>query len=191
MAWTLDKAHSQFGFAVRHMMISTVRGQFREFDANLQIDDKDLTHSYLVGTVKTASVDTQDPNRDAHLRSPDFFDVEKYPVMTYKSTRIEKVGEDHYRVTGDLTIKDTTRPVTFDVHEEGRGKDPWGKQHIGFSGQATINRREFGLNWNVALEAGGWLVHEQVRIEINLEVVESQEAAAQVAAAESKQTTKA
>ncbi len=191
MAWILDRAHSQIGFAVRHMMISTVRGQFRDFDAQLEIDDKDLTHSYLEGSVKTASVDTQDPNRDAHLRSPDFFDVEKYPVMMFKSTHIAKMGEDHYHVVGDLTIKNVMRRVTFDVHEEGRGKDPWGKQHIGFSGQASINRHEFGLNWNVALEAGGWLVHEQVRIEINLEVVESPEAAAQVAAVESQDSVKA
>ncbi len=185
MAWTLDKAHSQIGFAVKHMMISTVRGQFKDFDAKLDIDDKDLTHSYLEGTVKTTSVDTQDARRDDHLRSPDFFDVAKFPTMSFNSTRIEKTGEDHYRVIGNLTIKDVTREVTFDVTEEGRGKDPWGKMHIGFSGQVAINRREFGLNWNVALEAGGWLVHEQVRIVIDLEVVESAQAAETSAAAES------
>jgi polyisoprenoid-binding protein YceI len=178
MAWTLDKAHSQIGFAVKHMMISTVRGQFKDFDAKLEIDDKDLTHSYIDGWVKTASVDTQDTRRDDHLRSPDFFDTDKYSTMTFKSTRIEKKDEDRYHVTGNLTIKEVTREVTFDVTEEGRGKDPWGKQHIGFSGQLAINRHDFGLNWNVALEAGGWLVHEQVKVIVDLEVVESQEAPA-------------
>jgi polyisoprenoid-binding protein YceI len=189
MAWTLDKAHSQIGFAVKHMMISTVRGQFKNFDADLEIDDRDLTHSHIDGWVKTASVDTQDTRRDEHLRSPDFFEVDKYPTMTFMSTRIEKKGEDCYHVTGKLTIKEVTRDVTFDVTEEGRGKDPWGKQHIGFSGQLAINRHDFGLNWNVALEAGGWLVHEQVKVLVDLEVVESQEAAAAVTAAEKVQVS--
>ena len=188
MAWALDKAHSQIGFAVRHMMISTVRGRFKDFEAKLDIDDSDLTHSYLEGTVKTASIETEDVNRDAHLRSPDFFEADKYPTMTFKSTRIEKVGDDHYHVVGDLTIKDVTRQITFDTREEGRGKDPWGKQHIGFSAQASINRRDYGLNWNVVLETGGWLVHEQVRIEISLEVAEVQETPAAAATAEPKET---
>ena len=185
MAWTIDKSHSQIGFAVKHMMISTVRGQFKDFDAQLEIDDNDLTHSYLDGAVKTVSVDTQDERRDGHLRSADFFDAEKYPVMKFVSTRIEKKGEDQYHVTGDLTIKDVTREATFNVTEEGRGKDPWGGQRIGFSGQLTVNRKDFGLNWNVALEAGGWLVQDQVKITIDLEVVQAAQPVPQSEAAKS------
>jgi polyisoprenoid-binding protein YceI len=172
MAWTIDKAHSRIGFSVKHMMISTVHGQFKEFDGKVEINDNDLTHSHLEGAVQAASVDTQDEKRDAHLRSADFFDAEKYPTLSFASTRIEKKGEDRYHVTGNLKIKDVTREVTFDVTEEGRGKDPWGGQRIGFSGQLALNRKDFGLNWNVALEAGGWLVHEQVKIDIDLEVVQ-------------------
>jgi polyisoprenoid-binding protein YceI len=183
MAWTIDKSHSRIGFSVKHMMISTVHGQFKDFDGKVDINDSDLTHSHLEGSVQAASVDTQDQNRDAHLRSADFFDAEKYPTLSFVSTRIAKKGEDQYHVTGNLTVKDVTREVTFDVTEEGRGKDPWGGQRIGFTGQLALNRKDFGLTWNVALEAGGWLVHEQVKINIDLEVVQ----AAQPAPAETAQ----
>jgi polyisoprenoid-binding protein YceI len=155
------------------MMISTVHGQFKDFDGKAEIDDTDLTHSYLEGTVQVASVDTQDQNRDAHLKSADFFDAEKFPAMTFVSTRITKKGEDLYDVTGNLTIKGVTHEVTFAVTEEGRGKDPWGGQRIGFTGQLALNRKDFGLSWNVALETGGWLVHEQVKVSIDLEVVQA------------------
>jgi polyisoprenoid-binding protein YceI len=154
------------------MMISTVHGQFKDFDGVLDINDSDLTHSHLEGTVKAGSIDTQDANRDAHLRSADFFDAEKHPDLHFVSTKIEKKADDEYRVTGNLTIRDVTHPVTFDVTEEGRGKDPWGGQRIGFTGRLSLNRKDFGLSWNVALEAGGWLVHEQVKINIDLEVVQ-------------------
>jgi polyisoprenoid-binding protein YceI len=183
MAWTIDKSHSRIGFSVKHMMISTVHGQFKDFDGKVDINDSDLTHSHLEGSVQAASVDTQDSNRDAHLRSADFFDAEKYPTLNFVSTRIAKKSEDQYHVTGNLTIKDVTREVTFDVTEEGRGKDPWGGQRIGFTGQMGLNRKDFGLNWNVALEAGGWLVHEQVKINIDLEVVQAQPVPAETAKA--------
>ena len=171
MAWNIDKVHSQVGFSVKHLMISNVHGEFKDYEAKLDINDSDLTHSYIDATVKTASVDTRDAQRDAHLRSADFFDSEKYPDMTFVSTLIEKKSHDRYHVTGNLTIRDVTKPVTFDVTEEGRGKDPWGGQRMGFSGQMSINRKDFGLVWNVALESGGWLVHEQVKVTINLEMV--------------------
>ena len=171
MAWTIDSAHTQVEFAVKHMMIATVRGRFTRFSGTLNINENQPELSTAEGVIETASVDTHDPNRDAHLRSPDFFDSEKYPNMTFRSTGITRVGEGRYQVKGQLTIKDVTREITLDVSDEGRGKDPWGNMHWGFSAQTTINRKDYGLNWNVALEAGGWLVDEKVKINIDLEVV--------------------
>jgi polyisoprenoid-binding protein YceI len=171
MAWVLDKVHSAVNFSVKHMMVSTVRGSFSEFDAKFSLNEQDLVHSYIEANVKLASINTNDANRDGHLRSPDFFDAENHPYMTFKSTRIESKGHNRFHVTGDLTIKGVTHPATFDVTEEGRGKDPWGKEHWGFMAELTINRKDFGLNWNVALEAGGLLVGESVKVNIDLECV--------------------
>ncbi|MCL5996485.1 MAG: YceI family protein [Chloroflexi bacterium] len=175
MAWIIDKAHSAINFSVKHMMISTVRGSFKEFDARLDLNEQDPAHSYIEGTVNLASIDTKDPNRDGHLRSPDFFDVENHPTMTFRSKHVEVKGHDRFHVIGDLTIKGITREVVFDVTEEGRGRDPWGKEHWGFTADLVINRKDFGLNWNVALETGGWLVGEQVKVTIDLEAVNVQE----------------
>jgi len=182
MAWVLDKAHSSVQFAVKHMMISTVRGRFTDFDGMFNLDENDLAHSYIEGIVKAASIDTGDSNRDAHLRSPDFFDVEKYPSISFKSTRVESKGHERYHVTGNLTIKDVTREVTFDANEEGKGKDPWGKDHWGFVAELSFNRKDFGLGWNVALEAGGWLVGEHVKVTLDLELVNQPEPAPAAAA---------
>jgi polyisoprenoid-binding protein YceI len=175
MGWVLDKSHSAVGFAIKHMMISTVRGKFTDFDAVLNLNEKDLSLSSMQGTVKVASITTNDANRDGHLLSADFFDAEKFPTFTFKSTKVEAKGGNRYHVTGDLTIKSVTKQVVFDATEEGKGKNPWGKQIWGFTAELSINRKDFGLNWNVALETGGWLVGENVKVTLDLEVVNEPE----------------
>jgi polyisoprenoid-binding protein YceI len=182
VSWKIDSAHTLVEFSVKHMMISTVRGRFNNFSGTLNLDEQHPERSYIEGVVESASVDTREPNRDAHLRSADFFDVEKYPTMKFRSTRIEKVGPDQFKVMGDLTIKKVTRPITFNVTSEGRGKDPYGNLHWGFSAETTLNRKDFDLNWNVALETGGWLVSDQIKINIELEAVQQVEESARAAA---------
>jgi len=174
MAWVIDTAHSAVEFSVKHMMISTVRGRFTKFSGTVALDEANLANTTIEGAVELASVDTHDANRDGHLRSPDFFDAAQFPAMTFRSTRIEPAGGDQFRVTGDLTIKGVTRPVALTVVSEGRNKDPWGNQRWGFSAETSINRKDWGLNWNVALEAGGWLVGEQVKITLEAELVQAQ-----------------
>jgi polyisoprenoid-binding protein YceI len=174
MAWVIDPAHTLVEFSVKHMMIATVRGRFTAFSGTLNIDEEHPERTSIEATVETASVDTHEEKRDAHLRSADFFDVEKYPVMTFRSRRIEPLGDNHYKVVGDLTIKDITREIIFKATDEGQGKDPWGNLHRGFTAEATLNRKDFGLNWNVALEAGGWLVGDQVKIAVELELVKKE-----------------
>ena len=177
MGWVLDKAHSSVGFSIKHLMISTVRGKFTDFDAVLSLHDTDLTLSAVQATVKTASIDTSDANRDGHLRSADFFDVEKYPVFAFKSTKVEAKGSSRYHVTGDLTIKDVTKEVVFDVSEEGKGKSPWGKEIWAFTAEVTVNRKEFGMAFNMPLESGGWLVGENVKVVLDLEIANEPETA--------------
>lgn len=172
MAWKIDAAHSLVEFTVKHMMIATVRGRFDSFDGDITVDPDNLLASRVEGWVETASVDTRDEKRDAHLRSADFFDAEKFPRMTFRSTQIEPAGDGEFKVTGDLTIRNATHPVTFTVTDEGQGKDPWGNRRWGLSAVASLNRKDFGLNWNVALEAGGWLVSDQIKIHVGLEMVE-------------------
>jgi polyisoprenoid-binding protein YceI len=171
MAWTVDPSHSSVNFSARHLMISTVRGRFTKFGGTLVLNEQSHEQSSAEGWVDIASVDTHDANRDGHLRSPDFFDFEKFPQMTFKSTRIVDEGEGQYKVTGNLTIKDVTREVTFKVTDEGKGKDPWGGTRWGFTAETTINRKDFGLNWNVALETGGWLVSDNIKLNIDVEAV--------------------
>jgi polyisoprenoid-binding protein YceI len=171
MAWVIDNAHTSLGFSAKHMMISTVRGRFTKFTGTLNVDTDNLTLSSVEGAVETASVDTNEPNRDAHLRSADFFDAEKFPVMTFKSTRITAKGDDSYDVAGLMTIKDITKEVVFKVSDEGRSKDPWGNLRLGVSALGVINRKDFGLTWNVALETGGWLVADQIKLNIELEAM--------------------
>lgn len=183
MAWQIDNSHTTIEFGVKHMMVTTVRGQFTEFGGELTVDTDNVLNSKVAGWIETASVTTRDANRDAHLRSGDFFDSETFPRMTFVSKRIERVGGEQYKVTGDITIKDITREFTFDVTNEGRGKNPWGGEIWGLTANAVLNRKEFGLNWNVALEAGGWLVGDQVKIRIEMELVKVQEQAAEMAAA--------
>jgi polyisoprenoid-binding protein YceI len=171
MSWKIDAAHTLVEFSVKHMMLSTVRGRFNNFSGTLNLDEQHPERSFIEGAVEAASIDTREPNRDGHLRSADFFDIEKYPMIKFRSTRIEKVGPDQFKVTGDLTIKKVTRPITFDVTSLGQGKDPFGNTHWGFSAKTTLNRKDFDLNWNVALETGGWLVGDEIKINIELEAV--------------------
>ncbi len=169
--WNIDGTHSGVNFSVRHMVFAKVRGRFGKFGGSLDLDPADLAKSSVDIQIDAASIDTGTPDRDNHLRSPDFFDVAKYPQLTFKSKRVERKGDTEYKVTGDLTIRDTTREVVLDVEFGGTGKDPWGNQRLGFTASARIDRKDFGLKWNQVLEAGGVLVGEKIDIEIELQAV--------------------
>lgn len=174
--YTDDTAHSSIGFSVKHMMVSKVRGNFNEFSANLEGQETDLTGSTIEFTIDVASINTNNEDRDNHLRLADFFDVETYPSITFKATDIQSKGGDEYKVTGDLTIKDVTKEVTFDAEYEGKGTNPWGQEVVAFSANSKINRKDFGLTWNQTLETGGVLVGEDIKIDIELELNPAQEA---------------
>ncbi|CAM3292970.1 hypothetical protein PSET11_02231 [Arthrobacter ulcerisalmonis] len=163
--WTLDAAHSEVGFVVRHAGISKVRGKFTQAEATLVVGEG-VTGSSVEATVQTASFDSNDANRDGHVKSADFFDVEQFPVMTFKSTGAEG-GAEEFKLTGDLTIKETTLPVTFDVEFGGMAVDPFGATRAGFSATTQISRKAFGITWNAALEAGGVLVGDKVTINVD------------------------
>jgi polyisoprenoid-binding protein YceI len=167
--WNLDVAHSSIDFAIRHMMVSKVKGAFRNFEANIEADLEDLTTASIEFSVDVNSVDTRNEDRDNHLRSADFFDVEHFPKMTFKSTEISKKSPGEYEVTGDLTIRGKTNPETFIVSYEGSGKDPWGNEKVGFEAHGSISRSEYGLTWNTALETGGVLVADQVQISLDVQ----------------------
>src|SRR5262249_25597858 len=145
--WKLDAAHSSINFSVRHMVVSKVRGRFAAYTGALHVDDSDITRSALDVTIDASSIDTGEPARDTPLRSPDFFDVEKFPALRFRSTRVERLDEARYRVIGDLTIRDVTREVSLDVEYGGRGKDPWGNERIGFVAKTSLDRKDFGLTW--------------------------------------------
>lgn len=169
-SWQIDPTHSHVEFAVRHLMISTVKGRFGDVSGTLQVNAADPAKSVVDVTIKAASIDTREPQRDTHLRSADFFDVERFPTLRFKSTRVSGEAED-LKVTGDLTIRDVTREVTLTVTPEGQGKDPWGGERAGYSAKGKINRTEFGLTWNQVLEAGGVVVGDEIKISIDVEVV--------------------
>jgi polyisoprenoid-binding protein YceI len=171
--YSIDTSHSEVGFTVRHMVFAKVRGQFKTWSAALDYDAADPTKSTIHADIDTASIDTREEKRDAHLRSGDFFDSEKSPKMTFKSKRIEAAGQGRYKLVGDLTIRDKTNEVTLLVEETGRGKDPWGNARLGFSAKTSISRGEWGLQWNQALEAGGVLVSDKVDIEVEAQVIEA------------------
>lgn len=177
--WNIDATHSGINFSIRHMVVSKVRGRFARYTGTVDLDDRDLTRSFVEATIDASSVDTGTPQRDVHLRSPDFFDVERYPQLRFRSTRIEKVEGARYRVVGDLTIRDVTREVSLDVEYGGRAKDPWGNERIGFVATTSLDRKDFGLGWNQLLEAGGVLVGDRVDVELEVQAVK---AAAVVAA---------
>lgn len=169
--WQIDPAHTEVGFSAKHLMISTVRGRFAEVRGTIHLDEGDLARSSVEVEIDTASIDTRQEQRDTHLRSADFFEVERYPTITFRSRKVETVKSDRFRVLGDLTIRDVTREVALDVTDEGRGRDPWGGERLAFSARAVIDRREFGLTWNQALETGGVLVSNEIKITIDLEAV--------------------
>lgn len=182
MAWQIDTAHSEVQFAVRHLMISTVRGQFERFSGTLELDENQPTLSSVEVKIEAASINTRNEQRDGHLRSPDFLNADEYPYVTFKSTRVEQDDANHGRVFGDLTIRDITRPVTLDVEYSGKAKSPWGTTSAGFSAQTKINRNDWDLTWNQALEAGGVLVGEEIKITIEVEVVQQPDVVEQEAA---------
>lgn len=172
--WTIDDTHSSIEFSVKHMMIANVKGAFNDFEASVEADPADLTTADIQFTVQLASIDTRNTDRDNHLRSADFFDVENNPTMTFKSTNIVKKDEGEYDVTGDLTINNTTKSETFAVTFEGEGKDPWGNDRAGFSGTGALNRSDYGLTWNAALETGGVLVGDKVKVNLQFEGIKAQ-----------------
>ncbi|MCD4839875.1 YceI family protein [Neobacillus sedimentimangrovi] len=171
--WILDPAHSSVDFSVRHMMITNVKGTFHTFHAELEADPTDLTTANIIFSVHTSSVDTRNKDRDAHLVSADFFDAENYPTITFKATKIERIKEDEYKITGDFTLRGITKEETFVVTFEGQGKDPWGNVKAGFSATGTINRSDYGLVWNAALETGGVLVGDQVKINLQIQATKA------------------
>lgn len=169
--WTADTAHSSVGFAVRHMMVSNVKGSFDKFTASVDGDPADPASARISAKIEVASVNTREPKRDDHLRSADFFDAASFPKMTFKSTKIARKGDDELELTGDLTIKDITHPVTFLVTDlTGEHADPWGFIRMGASAKAKIKRSDYKMTWNAALEAGGVVVGDEVKIEIEVEL---------------------
>jgi polyisoprenoid-binding protein YceI len=171
MTWTVDPMHTQVEFSAKHMGIMTVKGAFTGLTTDINFNEDDFTASSVEATVDASTLSTRDNQRDGHLKSPDFLDVEHFPTITFKSTRIERAAHDQYRMTGDLTIKNVTRPVSLDVVYSGQAKDPMGNMHAGFSAYTTINRKDWGLTWNVALETGGLLVGDQIKIALEIEAL--------------------
>lgn len=176
MSWSIDSAHSEVNFTVRHMMITNVRGRFDKFSGTIDFDEVNPANTRVDVQIEAASINTGDAQRDGHLRSPDFLDVEKYPYLTFKSKRVEMIDDRHARLVGDLTIRDVTREVTLDVEYYGMSKSPWGTTNAGFTATTKINRKDWGLTWNVALETGGWLVADEVKIDLDLEIIKQAEA---------------
>jgi polyisoprenoid-binding protein YceI len=172
--WAFDPAHTLVEFSVKHMMVATVKGRFTDVNGTITGSLDDPTNAQIDVRIGAASIDSRNEQRDAHLKSPDFLDVENYPEITFKSTKIEEVSQDHYRVSGDLTIRGVTRPVELDAAVNGVGKSPWGQEVLGVSVETIITRADFGLNWNVALETGGVLVGNTAKISIELEAVKQE-----------------
>lgn len=179
MAWQIDPTHSEVQFAVRHLMISTVRGQFEKFSGTVDLNEANPTLSSVDVQIEAASITTRNEQRDAHLRSPDFLNVDQYPTITFKSKRVEQIDANHGRIIGDLTIRDITHEVPLEVEYSGQAKTPWGTTSAGFSAHTKFNRNDWGLNWNQTLEAGGVLVGEEIKISIEVEVVKQADQVAQ------------
>jgi polyisoprenoid-binding protein YceI len=176
-SYTIDPSHSRIGFVARHAMVTKVRGSFNEFSGAGHLDAEDPTRSTVELTIQAASIDTRNADRDAHLRSNDFFDMEQYPEIAFRSTAVQPVDAEHYRVAGDLTIKGVTKPVTVEVEYTGSAVDPFGNQRVGFEGTTTVNRKDWGVNWNAALEAGGVLVSEKVTLEFEVSAIRNPDTA--------------
>lgn len=175
MSWQIDSSHSHVYFTARHMMISKVRGSFESFDGTIDFDPENLTATNVDIKIDAASINTKNADRDGHLTSPDFLNAEEFPTLTFKSTKVEQADEENGKLYGDLTIKGITKPVVLDVEYAGIAKSPWGTTSAGFSATTSINRTDWGLSWNQALETGGVLVGEKIKIEIELELVQQAE----------------
>jgi polyisoprenoid-binding protein YceI len=171
-SYAIDAAHSRIGFVARHAMVTKVRGSFTAFEGSATLDFADPTKSSADIVIEVASIDTRQAQRDAHLRTNEFFDAATYPQITFRATRVEQVDGDDYRLTGDLTIKGVTKPVTVDVEYSGAAKDPYGNVRLGFEGRTTINRSDFGVTFNAALETGGVLVSEKIQLEFEISAVQ-------------------
>lgn len=181
MPWQIDASHSAIHFSVRHMMISKARGSFERFEGTVEADEANPVGATVDVKIDAASINTKDLNRDNHLRGADFLNVEAYPYIMFKSTKLEQKNSDSAKLYGDLTIGEVTHPVVLDVEYQGQAKSPWGTTSAGFSATTKINRKDFGLNWNVALETGGVLVGEEITIDIELELVKQAEQTSDVA----------
>ena len=168
--YVLDPSHTRIGFSARHAMVTKVRGQFAEFEGTAHVDTANPANSKVTLTIQAASVSTGNEQRDGHIKTPDFFDIENYPTLTFVSTNVERDGSD-WAITGDLTINGVTKPVTVDFEETGSAKDPFGNTRIGFEGGTTIDRTEWNLNFNAALETGGVLVSEKVKLEFDVSAI--------------------
>jgi polyisoprenoid-binding protein YceI len=166
--YTFDKAHTTVLFQVRHIL-TNVTGRFKDFDGTIQVDRVNPSASTVDFTIQAASIDTNEPKRDAHLRSADFFDAANHPTLSFKSTAVKPAGKDRYAVTGDLTMRGVTKPVTLDVAFLGEGKDPWGNEKLGFDVSGALDRKDFGISWNKALDNGGVLVGDEVKVQIAVE----------------------
>ncbi|MBP7962403.1 MAG: YceI family protein [Caldilineaceae bacterium] len=182
MSWQIDSSHSHIQFSVRHMMISRVKGTFETFSGTVALDEANPANTVVNVSIEAASINTRDAQRDGHLQSPDFLDAATFPTLTFVSTKVEKTGTNHAKLYGDLTIQTVTRPVVLDVEYVGQAKSPWGTVSAGFSASTKINRKEWNLTWNQALETGGLLVGEEIAIEIDLELVKQPEAVAEAVA---------
>lgn len=167
--WTIDPAHSVVEFAVKHMMFTTAKGRFQDFSGTITFDEQNVENSSVDVTIQTASINTNTEDRDAHLRSADFFDSEQYPEATFRSTKVEPKRGNDFTVTGDLTIKGVTNQVTLDATYQGSGKNPWGVEVAGFEAKTSFNRKDFGLTWNQALESGGVLVSDEVKLTLEIQ----------------------
>ena len=173
--YTIDPSHSRIGFVARHAMVTKVRGSFNELSGSGYFDAENPAASHFELTIQAASIDTRNADRDGHLRSNDFFDMEQFPQITFASTAVEAVDEAVYRVTGDLTIKGVTKPVTVDLSYEGTATDPFGNQRLGLEGSVVVNRKDWGVTWNAPLETGGVLVSEKVTLEFEVSAIRSTE----------------
>jgi polyisoprenoid-binding protein YceI len=172
-AYTIDPTHSEIGFAVRHAMVTTVRGQFSEYEGKLHLDGSDPSRSTAEVVIKVASIDTGQEQRDGHLRTGDFFDADTHPEITFRSTSARQLDAETYQLTGDLTIKGISKPVSIDLTFNGSAKDLYGNQRVGFEGTTTINRTDWGLNYNAALETGGVLIGEKVKLTFDISAIKS------------------
>lgn len=169
--WDFDPAHTRIGFSARHAMVTTVRGSFNDVEGRFHADLADMAQSHVEVTLQAASVDTRNQQRDDHLRSPDFFDVERWPEITFRSTRVEEIEDNAFAVSGDLTIRDITQPVTIPIELVGVQVDAFGALRAGFEGSRRVNRRDFGLEWNMPLDAGGVLVSERISLEFEISAI--------------------